>query len=143
MKMPPEGAGTQQGVVMVRIWIAGALATLMFGASVLMVASVTTAQSTPTSVKGDRLDIKTSVQDVFAANKAGRITVALPAQYSEADTRRCGSADRNDRSQRAELFQVFFWASDCRRWMPADRSPASEGNRSSGLSKPGLLAWPA
>jgi hypothetical protein len=47
---------------MVRIWIAGAVATLMFGASVLMVASVTTAQSTPTSVKGDRLDIKTSVQ---------------------------------------------------------------------------------
>ncbi len=47
---------------MVRIWIAGALATLIFGASVLMIASVTTAQSTPTSVKGDRLDIKTSVK---------------------------------------------------------------------------------
>ena len=47
---------------MVRIWIAGVVATLMFGASVLMIASVNEAKSTPTSVKGDRLDIRTSVK---------------------------------------------------------------------------------
>ena len=64
----PNGPGHKQGVVMIRILVAGIVAAVLFGGFLVASGATTTeALSTPAAVKGDRLDIKQGVADCTQA----------------------------------------------------------------------------